>query len=366
MIETRVKRFTRLETAPNFLITSRLLYILRDICRHPLIRKDQLASRHPELSRDALRQIIYNLFHGRLIAEPVQQAEVHKRVPGSLPTYLSPDRLGVQLYSAFFADPLPTPRYTQDNTRGKWDYIKHQATTTTTLLQFEDGAKEIDGLEHYTEADLWLKFAPERQLNQPIYDPKNPPKIMSHDVLAAPSDYSTIRTEPEPSKIKSRLDWEIKLPGHRNLFPVNTAVAAIPDGRIGRRYNGKNHFSKFESDEGTETILPGRNIRQSMQVFLDTSLYQKMLAYIPYFRHRGHVTDLGIPAFDVTIITSTPRRAENIVSTLGPVLMTLFNIHPNFTKVSDRQSIAKYENNPYHPTLRYLNLKGEDVSYLSN
>ena len=40
----------------------------------------------------------------------------------------------------------------------------------------------------------------------------------------------------------------------------------------------------LESDEGTETILPGHTIQQSMQLFYDTSLYGKYLIYAAAFR----------------------------------------------------------------------------------
>ncbi|MDH3638936.1 MAG: hypothetical protein OES09_10820 [Gammaproteobacteria bacterium] len=362
----RAKRYTRLDQPPNFQITPRIVRVLKIICNHPLIRVDQIALLAPDIPYDSLKTIIFNLFHAGLIAKPIQQAELHNSVPGSLSMFVSPDRLGYLLYSLFFADPLPTPKYTQENDRGKWNYIKHQHTTATTAMQYQLAAQPMPGLTHLTQSDLWLKYAPTNRLNNPRYNPEDFPRLMSHDFLADPSEYMAVRSEVVPLKLKTRIEWDIKLPGNSHLTSITMPVSTEPDEYSGYTYNNRTRFTFHESDEGTETILPNATIRQSMQLFFDTSLYQKLLVYIAAFRHRAHLTQFGITSFDVEITTSTPTRADNIIRQLGPLLLRQFHIHPNFVRLTDRQTIAHFDSNPYHPDLRRKNLEGQELSLLKN
>jgi len=362
--KTRAKRYTRLDNPPNFEITPRVIRVLKIICNHPLIRVDQIAALLPDIPYDALKAIIYNLFHAGFIAKPEQQQEVHNQVPGSSPMFVTPEPLGTMLYSAFFADPLPTPRYTQNNNRGKWTYIKHQHTTATTSMHFKIGADAVPGLTHLTQSDLWHRYAPANRLNQPKFNPLSPPLFRCHNYLEDPHAFGSIRTDHVPLKLKTRIQWDIKIPGQSALTDATFAVSTEPDEWIGRTYNGSTRISYREDDEGTETILPNKQIRQSMQVFFDTSLFQKYVIYITAFRDRAHLKQFGVTSFDVITFTTTPRRVDEIIHKLGPLLMQDFGINPNFILHMDRQTLESFGNNPYHPDLRYKNLLGKDVALL--
>ncbi len=364
MAITYAPRYVRLTTAPNFALTERVLRINAEICRHGLIRQDLLRDRFfADQSPQQIDRTIKNLFHNGFIARPRQQQELHRAVPGSQPTYLAPDRLGVLLHRAFFRDPVASPKYTQDNDRMTWGYMRHQHTTSSTMINYRFGANTIDGAGHSAEHELWLRHAPNDHLNQPLFSVSKTGAMMAHDFIAqAPK----LPSKPKiPLRLATKIDWGVLIPGSNSEQTLTISVATEPDGYFAT-HKQQDDFFFVESDEGTETILPGGHLRQSLQLFTTTSLYAKYLIYAAAFRKRTHVKQFGIPSFRVITVTSTPKRVDQIIERLGDRLTgDPLRIHPGFFLFTDRQTLATFDNNPYHPEHRHKNLAGDDVALLT-
>ena len=121
-----------------------------------------------------------------------------------------------------------------------------------------------------------------------------------------------------------------------------------------------------ESDEGTETILPSLDIQHSMRFFHEvTSLFEKYVIYIAAFRSRAHQNQFGLQSFKLLTDTTTPARVDQIIQRLGARLMAPpLSIHSDFILHTDRQTLARFDNNPYHPDHYFKNLKGQPVHLL--
>ncbi|KUO56860.1 MAG: hypothetical protein APF80_13410 [Alphaproteobacteria bacterium BRH_c36] len=354
------KRYIRRDNPPNFELTERAIRINTEVCRRPLIRKDQLRNLFPEISDRPFDQIISNLFHNGFIARPRQQQELHNQVNGSLPTYLTPDRRGVHLHSAFFTDPVATPKYSQDNNRMTWGYMRHQHTTTTTLINYQTGAQTVPNFSFLSEPDLWNRYAPNNVINQPTLRLEDTRKLMAHDFIANPPEVRG-RSAKIPLQLSAHLEWPVHIPGQAGLSTTPIYARTQPDGYFAQ-HHARTDFFFLESDEGTETILPGKSTRHSMQLFYDTSLFAKYLVYIAAFRKRAHVKQFGIPSFQVITVTTTPRRVSQIIDKLHAILTRdPLHIHPNFFLFTDRNTLTQYDNNPYHPDHHHKNLAGDDV-----
>lgn len=358
------KRYVRRDNPPNFELTERAIRINSEVCRRPLIRKDQLRLLFPEISDRPFDYIISNLFHNGFIARPRQQQELHNQVTGSLPTYLTPDRRGVHLHSAFFPDPVATPKYTQDNNRMTWGYMRHQHTTTTTLINYQTGAQTVPDLTFLSEPELWGRYAPKDVLNQPTLSLDDGRKLMAHDFIANPPELRR-RSTKIALQLSAHLEWPVHIPGQAGLATTTIHARTQPDGYFAQQHDRTNFFF-LESDEGTETILPSKATRHSMQLFYDTSLFAKYLIYIAAFRKRAHVKQFGIPSFQVITVTTTPRRVSQIIDRLYAILTRdPLRIHPNFFLFTDRTTLAQHHNNPYHPGHHHKNLAGDDIQLCS-
>lgn len=355
MPTTYAKRLKRLDNPPDFLLTPQILNINAEICRHQLIRKDRLHALFPHLSQRQFDRVIYKLFHNGFIAQPDQQRYLRDGQGGSSKTFVSSERRGVQLHTAFFCDPVPPAKYTQDNTSMSWNYMKHQPNTASALVDFRTLAADVPNLTFQTEADVWSNHAPQKHLTTPVFDHHRPPHLMAHAFLADPPSVSTAHSR-VPLSFSAPLDHTIYLPGYDDPFPVTINVTVEPDGLFGLSYDTSRYFP-FESDEGTETILPEKDFRHSMKLFEYTSLYLKYLSYIAVFRKYAHVKKLGITSFSVITLTTTPTRVASIIRDLKPHL----DIHDDFLLFTDRKTLAKFDGNPYHPDHHFLNLKGEPV-----
>jgi Replication-relaxation len=364
MPTTYAPRYVRLAPAPNFALTERVLHINAEICRHGLIRQDQLRDRFfADQSPQQIDRTIKNLFHNGFIARPRQQQELHRSVPGSQPTYLAPDRLGVLLHRAYFRDPVASPKYTQENDHMTWGFMRHQHTTSSTMLNYRVGANTIAGASYSAEHELWLKHAPNDHLNQPLFTLAEAGTTMAHSFIAnAPK---LPRKSKIPLRLATKIDWDVLIPGSANPQTLTIPVATEPDGYFAT-HKAQDAFFFVESDEGTETILPGKHIQQSLQLFTATSLYAKYLIYSSAFRKRAHVKQFGIPSFRVITVTSTPRRVDQIIERLGERLTDgPLRIHRGFFLFTDRQTLADFDNNPFHPDHHHKDLAGDDVTLLA-
>lgn len=367
------KRYTRLDNPPNFELTPRVIEVNSAIVRLGLCRKDELKELFPDIPPRPFDQIISHLFHNGFVARPSQQQELQKCVAGSLPSYLAPDRRGVQLHNAFFPDPVPTPKYTQDNDHMTWGYMRHQHTTSCTLINYQKGALSQSGVTFFSEPELWVRHAPVNKLNRPVYDLHHYPRLMAHDFITNPPDLSGAQGSKVPLQLSTRIDWPVHVPGQAGLTTLTIPVSTQPDGYFAEHY-ARTSCSFLESDEGTETILPGKTIRHSMQLFFETSLLAKYLVYITAFRKRAHVKQFGIPSFRVITMTTNPHRVAQIIEKLQPILSRdPLNIHPNFILLADRETLyatdkdgkSLYNNNPYHPDFMHTNLAGDPVHLLN-
>lgn len=256
---------------------------------------------------------------------------------------------------------MTTPKYTQDNDHMTWGYMRHQHTTTSTLINYQANTLIEPHVSFLPEPELWARFAPNAKLNQPVFDIDAFATLMAHDFIANPPEQSVSQKSKTPLQISSRLDWAVHIPGDKDLKTLTLSVSTQPDGYFALETNKPNFFF-FESDEGTETILPGKDIRQSMQLFTDTSLFAKYLTYIAAFRKRAHEKQFGITSFKVVTVTTTPRRVDEIIKKLAPLLMAQpLNIHSDFLLFTDRETLATYDNNPDHPDHHHKNLDGDRV-----
>ncbi len=361
---------TKPTTGPNFQITSRLLAVNADIVRMPLIRRDQLRARHPHIPDRSFHQLVYNLTANQFARCPKAQNQYRRTVSGSLPTYLTPTKLGCQLHRAFFADPVPDQKHDEATDPRTWEYMCHEANTSNALLQYENSAVTIHNLTFYAQPDLWTKFAPAKRLHHPVFDldllddPNEPLRVMAHDFIADCPFYNLRPTRHKPLRLSAQLEWPMRLPGQPELQSVPLTLITHPDGYFGHDYTTEQRFF-FESDEDSETILPNCQNRHSAKLLEDTSLLQKSLAYTAAYRKFFHVRYFGISSFKVIFETTTPLRAYWIRRKLAPILLKPpLSIHPTFILTDDRQTLAANGNDRYHPDHFYKDLKGRDVHLL--
>ena len=252
-----------------------------------------------------------------------------------------------------------TPKYSQDNDQMTWGYMRHQSTTTETLINYQAPVQALSGLTFYSEPDLWRRFAPTKSLNRTAFDIDNYPRLMAHDFLNPPRGSG--HAAKTPMQLAAQLEWPVHVPGQAGLTTLPLQVKTQPDGYFALEAK-RIEFYFLESDEGTETILPGKSARQSMQLFHETSLFAKYLVYIAAFRKRAHVKQFGITSFQVITVTTTPRRVQQIIDKLHLHLTSEpLNIHPNFFLFTDRETLQRYDNDPYHPDHRHKNLDGDPV-----
>lgn len=360
------KRYERPANPPNFELTPRAIRINTEICRRPLIRKDQLRKLFPEITDRPFDQIVSNLFKNGFIARPPQQQAADNPV-----SYLTPDRRGVQLHRSFFADPVPAPIYTQKNTRGTWSYIRHQHTTTSTLLQYQTAAVNLANTTFFPEHQLWTTYArdakqPASPLYQPNYNLNDYPRLMARDFITNPPPRLKKKTPKTPLTIKTHLEWITQSEHTKRLGTETFYVSTRPDAYFALQ-NHQTNFFFLESDEGTETIIPGDHVRHSAQLFEQTSLLAKYLVYFAAYRKRSHQKQFGIPKFSVITVTTTPRRSQQIIEKIAPYFKRdLKNInHSDLFLFTDRLTISNFNNNPYHPQHRHKNLAGQDVSLIT-
>jgi hypothetical protein len=242
--------------------------------------------------------------------------------------------------------------------------MRHQHTTTSTLISYQSSALTDPDVSFCAEPELWARYAPDAKLNKPAFDIDEFPTLMARDFIANPPDQSSSQAAKTPLQISSRLDWSVHIPGNSNLNSLTLPVSTQPDGYFAL-HTTKPSVYFFESDEGTETILPGKDIRQSMQLFIDTSLLAKYLVYSAAFRKRSHQKQFGISSFKVITVTTTPRRVDEIIKKVAPFLMAQpLNIHSDFLLFTDRETLERCDNNPYHPDHIHKNLHGDDVRIL--
>ena len=358
------KRYSPPDNPPNFELTPRAVCINTEIARRGGIRSDQLNDLFPDIPTVPFGRIVRNLIKNRFAFRPKQQQELHNNVSGSLPSYIMPAPRGVQLHTAFFADPVATPKYTVDNDQMTWGYIRHQFTTTSTMLNYQTGALTVSDLAFMTEPDLWTRYASDSALNQPIFNINDYPTLMAHDFIKNPPQLQPGRSAKIPLELSAKLDWSVHTPGQSGLTTLTVPVKTRPDGYFAHQLTTPDFFF-VESDEGTETILPGKSIRHSLQLFYQTSLFAKYLVYIAAFRKRSHRRQFGIPSFRVITITTNPRRVGQIIDRLYPILTCPpLNIHPDFLWFTDCETLARYSNNPYHPDHQHRNLAGDNVHLL--
>lgn len=365
---------------PNLQLTERVIRINSAICRAEAIRKDELQEQFPEIPEAVFDRIERYLFYNGFHARPRQQRELHPK-KGSLKTYLSSEVLGVQLHYAFFKDPVPAPKFSQDNNYRTWSYMQHKFNETTSVLRYKNNARQIPGVNFLTQADLWEQYAPNKRLNQPALNIDNIPKLMAHEFIANPPEHIGKQQPKVPLHLKSWIDWQVRLPRQldytadldeldysqffeEQLSTVSLPVSTQPDDFFAH-HKSITDFFFFEEDEDNETILPGETNRQSPQLFSGSSLFAKYVAYIAAYRKRTHTKQYGITSFSVITHTTTPLRGKWIIRQVAPILLKKpFNIHPNFIRISDRVTSAKCGHNPYHPQYRYLNLAGQEVQVL--
>ena len=218
------------------------------------------------------------------------------------------------------------------------------------MLNYQAGAHTVPGLTYFTQADMWLKFAPADRLNVPAYNLEDYPKLMAHDFIADPPVTFTRRHKKNPLRLSTRLEWPIILPGTTEPTTVSIPVTTHPDEYYGHQLHRPSAFF-HESDEGTETILPNLQIQHSLRFFQDvTSLFEKCVIYIAAFRSRAHQKQFGLQSFKVTMETTTPARVDHIIQRLGALLLAPpFRIHSDFIIYTDRPNTLAVQQQSVSP-----------------
>ena len=243
-------------------------------------------------------------------------------------------------------------------------HLIHEVNKTKTVLGYRLGARTVPDLTFYTQADMWTRFAPTEHLIKPVYSLDNFPVLYAHDFLRNPPPDLDNSKKGIPLTLRTVIDWPVKLPGQSKLTTLSIPVSTQPDDYFAHQQVGKKLKPFFiEHDEGTETILPSLANQQRPDFFSSTSLLQKLLIYLAYWRAYRHVSELGIQSFEVIIKTRTPERADRIIEQLAPILLAR-KAPPNFVRVTDDETAARYNHNPYHPDYIHLNLKGDYVHLL--
>ncbi len=375
----KAKKFERLADPPNFKLIPLRLQVNAEICRRPLLRMDQLFELFPHVPQRTIYQIVYLLFHNGFIARPDQQKDLHP-LKGSEKMYLSAEALGIDLHHAFFADPVPVSRFIQDSTYTSFKRMEHKHNETKALLNYERNARALGDFTFRNGAQIWTEVVPKKNRNQPAYDIKTDTNIMAHSFIANPPETIGKPQPKVPLALKSRFDWGIHLPTliedtgddmseptryyDNDLTTVTLPTLVEPDGLFSHAKTVEDFFF-HESNEESETILPGEFIRCSPKAFNNNSLFAKYVGYIAYFRKWLHLKQLGITSFSVITETKTPGHLASIIDKLAPIFLEKpFNIHPEFLKFYDREMFARCDNNPYHPNFRCTTLAGQEVPVL--
>lgn len=351
-------------SAPNFQITPRLLALNADIVRLPLIRRDQLRPRHPNIGERSFYQLLHNLISNGFAYCPKAQNKHRRSVAGSLPAAITPTILGVRLHRAFFSDPVPDPTHDDATDPRTWNYMRHEANTSTASLDYQASAATVPHLQFFDQPQMWGLFAPNTRLNTPVFDMENCARYMAHDFIADHQSFNLKQGKYKPLRLSSKLDWPMINPSDDELRTEEHTFSTHPDGYFGQAYKTQQNFF-FESDEGSETIVPGHDKRHSAAFFNGTSLLHKCLAYTAAYQNFHHTRRFGITSFKVIFETTTSQRARSMQEHLASILLKLPEpIHDNFILITDRVALAACDNNRYHPRHYYKNLRGKDVHLL--
>ncbi len=99
----------------------------------------------------------------------------------------------------------------------------------------------------------------------------------------------------------------------------------------------------LEIDRGTMTIDVNERKLKTRKFWKDSSLLRKFIIYAEAFRNDDHVTEFGIPSFQVLTVTTTPNRVANIQSMCQKRLKN--RVQSNRFRFTDFETIAAHGHN---------------------
>lgn len=330
-------KYTFQEPDFDLKLTRTDIALLFDICFFKTIDTRQLAQRHPHRSKRYILERVRLLSEHKYIGRPWSQETIFEGRSGSNPLIVGPLPRGARLYNKYGGNlktekssghRIPIPKADAYLDRHNWNRVFRESyTTTATELMLEVAAVD-HGIPFSQANHLLAKYAP-----NDVLEKTNPLKLsvnVPHDRIYYDNRQKITRT-------------------------TTTPTSTTPDGYmlLGSA------FTFHESDEGTETIVPGPKLRNSYAYFHTRSLLLKSQTYAAYFRLKKHRAQFGIKAFRLLFTTTNVDRALLIANQLHPYMcLNGPRVHPGFILVTDRERLSAADN-PYD--VPAFNLKGREV-----
>jgi hypothetical protein len=266
----RRKFFERPDKPRPLRITPRDIAILQNIVRFRLASAAQLAKLDGGSAQNVSRCLLA-LFENGLVDRPAAQTASRLLYEGSRPTIYGLTRKGARLLRENGLDVDRRLLDGIDKERGAgWRFIEHTIAITEFLVELELAAGARNDLRILEPAEI-LEGAKNRR------------------------------------KRGVKIEASIKLDGMAKKSVV------VPDAVFGLRFNEEEEsYFMLELDRGEMPVERQKNVNQ-------THFAKKMLTYYEANRQQRHLRDLGLEAFRVATVTTTPERVERMLTAVRSI-----------------------------------------------
>lgn len=279
----RLPRFTRSQSIPVLVLTSRDQEIVRAVYRYRFLRSSDIVKFLGGSQQQILRRLQL-LFHHGYLTRPRAQLDYYTK-GGSRTIVYGLGNKGARLLKGDGCK-LRHLRWSEKNQAVGRMFLNHALLVSTVMVKFELACRQSTGFQF----------------------------ISTESLLAG---------------IKHSLQWRVKLSQRASLGVVPDGLFALdtrkPDGSTERAY----FF--LEADRGTMPV-----VRKSLK---QTSMFRKLLAYEATWRQGIHKTRFGFQRFRVLIVTTSAGR----VASLAEACSKLKSGHGLFL-ISDHEVITRSEN----------------------
>ena len=285
----RRSRFVPAAESPPFLLTPRDIEIIRQVARHRFLSSthisDLLAAPHKKIG-DRLTF----LFHGKYLDRPRGQKERYRDGGGSERMVYALANRGAQLLIEQDGHGKADIDWTRKNREATHRFIQHTLAIADVRVSLVRGVRTRSGFELLAPQQLFTSMPVATQAMQ---NPWSWRANVTHNSAAR-------------------------------------EVGLVPDYAFGIVFpNGKRRCCLVECDRGTMPI-DRSNLHQ-------TSMLKKFLAYTAGKRAKLHQRQFDWKAFRVLVITNTPERAKNLLTTVRERVHS--DGHDLFL-ITDRASLA--------------------------
>lgn len=261
LTSNRKPKFRRVPPGKPLLLTARDLAMFDALERYRFLTSD-LICRLIQGSPDKIRRRLQFLFHSGYIDRPVVQIKLYQPTTNDPFIYALGNR-GAQALRNHGSERAGIIGLTNRNKTSTRPYIQHCLAVAEAMIAFEQAA----GDNFIPQA----RFAPQGLISR------------------APH-------------------WRITLHGE-NLFGQSEMIGVVPDHAFGLRgEDGKDRYFFLEADNGTMPVTR-TGPRQ-------TSLLQKVQAYLASNDMRIPQEKFGIPAFRVLFVVPSAARLETLLQTI--------------------------------------------------